>query len=138
MRAIFGPARSGVARALLYALSGYAGVLGLGWLTSSQLSGGDSFADLGLAALTIVVLAPLAGLIGAAMAFAPYRRWKLSRDHASLFWSAVAIVLGVSGTASLWLDFPLSFTTLLMGSTALVVMRVALIERQAEHQRRRL
>lgn len=137
MRTIFSPGPGGTLRVALYAITSYGGVLALGWFASSRLSGGDSFADLGMAALTIVVLAPLAGLIGAAMAFVPYRRWKLSRDHASLFWSAVAIVLGVSGTASLWLDFPSSFTTLLMGSTALVVMRVALIERQAEHQRRR-
>lgn len=137
MRAILGPARSGIARALLYALAAYAGVLGLGWFTSSRLSGGNSFADLGLAALTIVVLAPLAGFVGATMAFAPYRRRKLNRDQASLFWSTVAIVLGVSGAVSLWLDIPRGFTTLLVGSTALVIMRIALIERQPEHQRRK-
>jgi hypothetical protein len=136
MRTIFGPARRGSLRVALHAIAGYVGVLGLGWFVSSRLSGGDSVADLGLAALTIVVLAPLAGLIGAAMAFVPYRRRKLSRDDATLFWSAAAIVLTATGAVSVWLDFPYSVNTLLMGSIALVVMRVALAERHAQHQRR--
>ena len=118
---------SGPIRSSVYALSGYLGMLGLGKLVTAALGGGNSFADLGLATLTLVVLAPLAALLGASLGYLPYRHHRLVKPDAALFWSAVALVLGSVGFTALWLDFPTGFTTLLVGSAALVVMRVALI-----------
>lgn len=127
---IFVPVRHGALKAALFAGAGYAGALVVGWFASSRMSLEGSFADLALAALTVLVLAPLAGLLGAAVGFLPYRRLKLSKDDAVWFWAAAAVVVLMSGVESLWLGVPSSLTSALMGSTALMVMRVALIERR--------
>lgn len=104
--------------------------MGVGWLISTGLSGHGPVADLAVAAITVLVLAPLAGLVGAALAFVPYRRMRLNRGDAVWFWAAAAVVYLVSSAEWVWLGVTSSLTNALMGSTALMVMRVALIERR--------
>lgn len=114
----------------MYALTGYLGMIGLGKLVIPGLAGGDSFADLGLAALVQFVVAPLAGLAGAIVGVLPYRHQRLRQGHAATFWEAATLVVGsVAATAAL-LDIPTALSTLVIGLAALVVMRVALLDRQ--------
>lgn len=135
MRAMTVRPLSGSLRSVVYSVAGYLGMLGLGKLASSRLDGGDSFIDLGVAAMTMVLLAPLAALVGAAVAYFPYRGWRLSKAGAAQFWLAVALVVGFVAGSLLWLDLPTGVTALLIGSTALLIMRVALIERQGRFGR---
>jgi hypothetical protein len=128
--------RPGTARSALYAAAGYVGMLGLGRLIASRLADGGSFLDLGIGAMTVVVLAPLAALAGAMVGFLPYRHWRLRKSEAARFWSAMALVLGFAGVVSMWLEAHTAISTLLIGSTALVILRVALIERQLRTERR--
>ncbi|MGH8944527.1 MAG: hypothetical protein ACRDVL_00055 [Acidimicrobiia bacterium] len=136
MRAMAEGLGAGPIRSLIYAVSAYLGTLAIGKLATAALGGGDSFVDLAVATLILLVLAPLAGLVGASVGFLPYRHQRLRRPDAALFWSAAAIVLGFVGFSSLWLDLPTGLTTLLVGSAALIVMRVALIHRSARGKRR--
>lgn len=130
MRAAIRGARTGALVSAGYAFAGYLGMIGLGKVVIPTLAGGDSYADLGLAALTLVVFAPMAGLAGSVVGFLPYRHRRLRKAHAGTFWAAVIVVVAVTAATGGLLDVPTALSALLVGLATLLVMRVSLVERQ--------
>ena len=123
--------RLGAARVLVYAVIGYVGVLGFGMLASAAVAGGDSFADVALAAVTLVFLAPLGALAGAAIGLYPYRNARLHGTESFIFWALPVIVIAGASAASARNGLPVGLAVFMLGLAAMAVIRVALIERQA-------
>lgn len=115
-------------RGIVYAVAGYLVVLAGGKLLTSTTGDGDTFGDLGVAAVTLVLLAPLAALIGASIAFAPYRTARLSGSDPMVFWSLVVVVLAATIAVAARIGYPAGIMTLLIGAAVLVILRTALVE----------
>lgn len=119
------PAWSATKRAVVYALTGFVAVLFLGMAVSRSI-GGDSFADLGLAATTPTVLAPLGALGGALLAARRHRRIALTPADRAVFgwvmiaaWALTMIAYTMAGPTA-------ALTVLILETAALVIVRMAL------------
>lgn len=108
-------------RGLAFSAIGYLPVLSLGTVIGQTLDE-DSFAGLGLIALTVIVLAPIgamAGAFGGLRAFAEPRRSRLTWPWFAVGALASAIVVAVAG-------FPYGVVWLILGWALSIVYRTGM------------
>lgn len=115
-------------KTVAYSATGYSLMLATGSFAGVLLGSGDSFAGLGLAAMIAATLAPLAGATGAALGLMPHRKLRLVGGAARL--SAVGFGFAVVApiTAWVWIDVLSAVATGLLGLTAALILRAALLE----------
>ncbi len=115
-------------RAAIYAVLLAGVVLIAGGAIAARLDDG-SFAALGLAAVTLLILAPIAAFVGALVAYWPLRRAPLDANARFVLMRG-GILLGFATAAVYFIvDRPLAVTVLALGSAVLVILATALAER---------
>lgn len=118
------------ARAAAFAASGYLLVLLLGFGVSAAFAGGESTQDLGIAAVTLMVLAPIGSIAGAYVGYSKMPPAVLKVPERNIFWSATVLVATASIAALMGQGGPVAAMTGLIGVALLLVLRTALVQHQ--------
>lgn len=114
-------------RALAWAIGGYAAVGAIGWLIASSM-GGEGMADLALASLTALLLAPLGALLGVVLAAKRQERRPLEQQQ-RLKLTSISLLVSSAVAATYWMANPfLSVAVAILGLTLIKLARVALAE----------
>ncbi len=115
-------------RTVAYSATGYSLMFISGSIAGLWLGSGDSFAGLGLAAMIAATLAPMAAVAGAALGVLPLRRMKLAGGAARLSAAGFGFAVMAPITAWVWIDVLFAVSTGLLGLTAALILRAALLE----------
>ncbi len=116
-------------RTVAYSATGFLTMLGTGSAAAFILGPSDSFAGLGMASLVATTLAPLAAAVGASIGMLPHRSLRLVGPDAMLSAGGFGIALVAGAAAWVWVSVPLAISMGLLGLTAALILRAALLER---------
>lgn len=130
-----GSHRRGVRRGFVYAIVCYLLVLLAAHRDGDLVAGAETYLPLAGEALAPAILAPGAALIGALVAWWPSRRVRLEGEDGLRHKSATGLVVVGVGAAVLIDGAVSGISVLIIGTTALVIMKLALLNRGARRRR---
>lgn len=105
-----------------FSLFAYAITLGLGALVGSMFADADSFTDLGIYALTLVVFAPLGAVAGALTGLKLFG----DPDRPTMTWTTGLFILGVFAIMFLGPGMPFGLTGIILATAGIAVYRTGL------------